>query len=198
MAGRRWMSVWYILTAPLMLWDAGYCLMRPRSMVGGDLHWIWPVYDFYGKVDHVYGVQAFENGDGFANAAAVLNVIENIFAILYLWFTHICPSEFAPLAGYTGSAMTLAKTLLYVFQEYFCGFCAIGHNTLSGMVLYWILPNLAWTTISILIMYHLGKDIQSAMKTASSLSTTTSPPSSNGLNKQSNGHARNSSSKCEK
>ncbi|KAJ3994803.1 hypothetical protein F5050DRAFT_1771536 [Lentinula boryana] len=167
MAGRLWISLWFILTAPLMLWDAGFCLMRPRSMVGGDLHWIWAFYEFYGDVDHVYGVKAFEDGEGFANAAAVLNVIENIFGILYLTTTHLLPSPLAPLAGYTGSAMTLSKTLLYVSQEYFCGFCAIGHNSVAGMVGYWVVPNVAWITISGLIMYHLGKDIVRSLRVTS-------------------------------
>jgi len=136
-------------------------------MAGGDLHWIWQFYEFYGDVDHVYGVKAFEDGEGFANAAAVLNVIENIFGILYLWWTHVFPSELAVLAGYTGSAMTLAKTLLYVSQEYFCGFCAIGHNTFTSQLLYWIGPNCAWITISSLIMYSLGKDIALRLRTPS-------------------------------
>jgi len=139
-------------------------------MVGGDLHWIWQFYEFYGNVDHVYGVKAFEDGEGFANAAAVLNVVENLFAILYLWFTHACHSspELATIAGYTGSAMTLAKTLLYVSQEYYCGFCAIGHNTLSGMLFYWILPNVAWLIVSALIMYCLGSDILLSLRRTSS------------------------------
>ena len=58
-------------------------------MVGGDLHWLWKPYEMYANVDHVrlarvlqqytflkpffilqvYGVKAFENGEGFANAA---------------------------------------------------------------------------------------------------------------------------------
>ncbi len=107
-----WITIWFMLTAPLMIWDAGYCLMRceylawpavyfcssfsihrPRSMVGGDLHWAWKLYDFYGQIDKVrrlypssseptinfflspmqiYGVKAFEDGDGFANAAGTL------------------------------------------------------------------------------------------------------------------------------
>ncbi|GLB44886.1 hypothetical protein LshimejAT787_1802230 [Lyophyllum shimeji] len=37
---------------------------------------IWKPYELYEKVDYVYGVKAFENGEGFAGAAAVLNVIE--------------------------------------------------------------------------------------------------------------------------
>lgn len=62
-------------------------------MVGGDLHWAWKLYDFYGQIDKVrrlypscpepainffsspmqiYGVKAFEDGDGFANAAGTL------------------------------------------------------------------------------------------------------------------------------
>lgn len=46
--------------------------------------------------------------------------------------------------------MTLAKTLLYVSQEYFCGFCAIGHNTFPGMLSYWILPNVY---VSVLVLF---------------------------------------------
>lgn len=26
---------------------------RPRSMVGGDLHWLWKFYELYGSVDYV-------------------------------------------------------------------------------------------------------------------------------------------------
>lgn len=57
-------------------------------MVGGDLHWLWKPYELYGNVDYVstpntrasrrdftlqrlqvYGVKAYENGEGFAGAA---------------------------------------------------------------------------------------------------------------------------------
>ncbi|KAG6813672.1 hypothetical protein H0H92_008520 [Tricholoma furcatifolium] len=137
-----WISTWFVLTAPLMLWDAGYCLMRPRSMVGGDLHWIWKPYELYEKVDYVYGVQAFENGEGFAGAAAVLNVLEISMNLVYLYLAHARASDVAPLFGYTGAVMTLAKTILYMSQEYFCNGCSTGHNNLRTTVLFWVMPNL--------------------------------------------------------
>jgi hypothetical protein len=57
-------------------------------MVGGDLHWIWSPYSIYQDIDYVsvtvnfqlltiirkfnwhqiYGVKAFQDGDGFTNA----------------------------------------------------------------------------------------------------------------------------------
>ncbi|KAG7090022.1 hypothetical protein E1B28_011643 [Marasmius oreades] len=159
MANRNWISYWFMLTAPLMLWDAAFCFMRPRSMVGGDLHWLWKIYDVYGQVDRVYGVQAFEDGEGLANAAAILNVLENVAAISYLYLVHVSPSPLSSLAGYTGATMTFAKTCLYVAKEYYCGLCTIGHNDFGGMMFYWIMPNCVWLTFSILIMYTLGLDI---------------------------------------
>lgn len=66
-----WITFWFLLTAPVVLWDATYCFMRyvgcvicavssqpterlrPRSMVGGDLHWIWEPYGLYQNVDYV-------------------------------------------------------------------------------------------------------------------------------------------------
>lgn len=63
---RTWISLWFGLSTLLVLWgersaqvvrawiyntdclefpsDAGYCLLRPRSMLGGDLHWLWKPY----------------------------------------------------------------------------------------------------------------------------------------------------------
>ncbi|KAF8912332.1 hypothetical protein CPB85DRAFT_1302495 [Mucidula mucida] len=132
---------------------------RPRSMVGGDLHWAWKLYDFYGQIDKVYGVKAFEDGDGFANAAAILNLLENFAAITYLVLLHVCKSEIAPLFGYTASTVTLAKTILYLTQEYFCGWCAIGHNEFTDVLYYWIGPNIVWCILSSMTMYKLGGDI---------------------------------------
>lgn len=58
----------------------------PRSMKGGDLHWIWKPYALYQDIDYVsyrrrsqlahsshgitqvYGLRSFESGDGFTNA----------------------------------------------------------------------------------------------------------------------------------
>ncbi|KAL0945404.1 hypothetical protein HGRIS_000896 [Hohenbuehelia grisea] len=137
-----WISAWFILTAPIMIMDAFYCLLRPRSMTGGDLHWMFPIYELYQEIDHVYGVKAYENGEGFASAAAILNLLEISANLLYLFTTHILPHPAAPLIGYSGALMTLSKTILYVAQEYFCDWCAIGHNDFGVAMVFWFVPNL--------------------------------------------------------
>ena len=81
-----WISLWFLLSAPVIFWDAAYCFMRyvysllsskvsihlslhsPRSFAGGDLHWIWKPYEIYQEVDYIYGVEAYNRGDGFTNA----------------------------------------------------------------------------------------------------------------------------------
>jgi len=53
----------------------------------------------------------------------------------------------APLASqqdslrYPSAVMMFSKTVLYWFQEYYCGFCAIGHNTTKDLMFLWIVPN---------------------------------------------------------
>jgi hypothetical protein len=55
-----------------------------------------------------------------------LNVVETFINIAYLYLAHSAEHPAAPLVGFSGALMTLAKTVLYWLQEYFCNFCAIG------------------------------------------------------------------------
>ncbi|KAK7032782.1 hypothetical protein R3P38DRAFT_771026 [Favolaschia claudopus] len=162
-----WISLWFLFTAPLMIWDAGYCLMRPRSMAGGDLYWFWKPYESYGKVDHVYGTKAWEDGEGFAGAAAILNLLETFANIAYLVGTHVHETRSAVIIGYTGATATLAKTLLYSLNQYFCNGCAVGHNTFVNLFAFWIFPNILWMVFPALIMLRLGSDMLRMMDASS-------------------------------
>ncbi|KAJ7347875.1 hypothetical protein DFH08DRAFT_779227 [Mycena albidolilacea] len=154
-----WVSLWFLLTAPIIAWDIGYCFMRPRSMEGGDLHWFWAAYSKYQQVDFVYGVPSFEKGDGFPNAQALLNVVETMMNLVYLYTAHVTAWPPAPLVGFTAAAITLSKTLLYWAQEYFCNFCAVGHNSLEDLIKYYVLTSSPWVIIPALIVVRLGKDL---------------------------------------
>lgn len=72
---------------------------------------------------------------------ALLNVIETLFNIYYLYLAHITITPIAPLVGFASATMTLSKTVLYWAQEYYCGGCSIGHNNLVDLTVYWIIPN---------------------------------------------------------
>ncbi|KAG5642870.1 hypothetical protein DXG03_002015 [Asterophora parasitica] len=67
--------------------------------------------------------------------------------------------------------MTLAKTVLYWLQEYYCGYCGIGHNSASDLVFYWIIPNGLWIVVPAVIVYRLGTDLVQSLNVAAKAST---------------------------
>ncbi|KZS91441.1 hypothetical protein SISNIDRAFT_456701 [Sistotremastrum niveocremeum HHB9708] len=139
-------------------------------MRGGDLHWIWKPYSIYQDVDLVYGVKTFEDGSGFTNAQSLMNVIETLINLYYLYLAHrSVPSPSAPLVGFTGAVMTLSKTVLYWAQEYYCNYCAVGHNTVQDLIVLWIIPNGAWIVLPAFITYRLGKDISQSLASSEAI-----------------------------
>ncbi|EPT04867.1 hypothetical protein FOMPIDRAFT_1057693 [Fomitopsis schrenkii] len=163
-------TLWFAITIPVIFWDAFYCFLRPRSMVGGDLHWIWKPYALYQEVDYIYGVKAFQEGDGFPNAQSLLNVVENCMNIGYLYLAHVKGSPSAALLGFASAVMTLSKTALYWLQEYYCSGCSVGHNTLKDLIVLWVIPNGLWLLVPSYIVWRLGKDIASALHVAERVS----------------------------
>jgi len=80
------------------------------------------------KSNHLYGI-------------ALLNVFETLLNITYLYLAHVAQWPPATIIGFGAALMTLSKTILYWAQEYYCGFCAVGHNTASDLFFLWIIPN---------------------------------------------------------
>ena len=72
---------------------------------------------------------------------ALLNIIETLVNIAYLYLAHIAQWPAAPMIGFGAALMTLSKTVLYWAQEYYCGFCGIGHNKFWDLFWLWIVPN---------------------------------------------------------
>ena len=67
-----------------------------------------------------------------------MNIVETILNIIYVYLTHSIQWPGAPLLGFGAALMTLSKTLLYWLNEYHYGFCQIGHNNTSTLIIYWI------------------------------------------------------------
>ena len=119
--------VWMAVSLPLIAWDAGYVLGRPATMPGGNLHWpLWTPYKLYGEVDHMYGFKQWNAGNGFTAAQTILNVIETVMYLFYLWVLYQNGRSTANgrvisgragaaalLVGFSAAVMTLSKTLLY-------------------------------------------------------------------------------------
>ncbi|KDR78743.1 hypothetical protein GALMADRAFT_223993 [Galerina marginata CBS 339.88] len=159
-----WISLWFLITAPIILWDAGYVLMRPRSMEGGDLRWFWSGFDTYERIDNVYSVKGYHEKAGFAPAAAVSNLIETSLNLIYLYSVYLSPRNIAPLFGFAGAGLTLSKTTIWVLQEYFCGLCSRTETSDFYEILkFWIAPNVVWFTLCSLIVVRLGRDISASL-----------------------------------
>lgn len=136
-------------------------------MKGGDLHWMWKPYAIYQEIDYIYGVKTYEEGHGFTNAQSLLNVVETLLNILYLFQAHVVASPAAPLIGFASAVMTLSKTVLYWAQEYYCNGCSVGHNNIYDLVVFWIIPNGLWLIVPSFVIWRLGKDINTSLRVAS-------------------------------
>ena len=49
------LKIWLLCSAIVCTWDASFVLLRPRSMSGGDLSYIWKPYALYIQIDKLYG-----------------------------------------------------------------------------------------------------------------------------------------------
>ncbi|KAG8777507.1 hypothetical protein FRC15_011289 [Serendipita sp. 397] len=92
-------------------------------------------------VFQIYGVEAYARGDGFTAAQSFLNIVESIVNFIYVYKAHISKDPIAPLIGFTAATCSFSKTVLYWAQEYFCNYCAVGHNGLSTLFWLWVIPN---------------------------------------------------------
>jgi len=164
-------------------------MLRPLSMPGGRLHWpLWAPYELYGKVDYIYGWKAFNERNGFTAAQGLLNIVESLMYLYYLYILLVfgrqsnsrgrgAPSPqtigvlgqqryvdgqkgaIAVLVGYSAAVMTVSKTVLYWMNEYYSGFENIGHNSVRNLIFLWIIPNGAWLVLPSYMIYLTGSEI---------------------------------------
>ncbi|KAE8351815.1 hypothetical protein BDV28DRAFT_136377 [Aspergillus coremiiformis] len=189
--------IWLVVSVPLVIWDAGYVLLRPHSMPGNKLHApIWTPYALYGTIDYMYGWPALNARNGFTAAQTVLNLMECVGYIYYLWTVYrqgVSASggrgqrkartghmwmlktdkvvagrtgATALLIAYSASLVTLSKTILYWLNEVFSGFDNIGHNDTITIILFWILPNGLWIVFPTYNAYVLGSEIVASLESA--------------------------------
>jgi hypothetical protein len=124
--------LWLAISLPLVAWDTAYMLLRPHTMPGGWLHWpLWVPYKLYGEVDHMYGFKQWHLRNGFAAGQSVMNAVESLLYLAYLWVWYRHGREEAVVAGqrrkavsgkaggvavvlgFSAAVMTVSKTVLY-------------------------------------------------------------------------------------
>ncbi|KAL3478553.1 hypothetical protein BJX99DRAFT_104979 [Aspergillus californicus] len=82
-------TLWLLISCPVVLWDTGYVLLRPHSMPGGKWHSpVWSPYALYATVDYIYGWPALEANNGFTATQSILNLVETACYLYYLWVVY--------------------------------------------------------------------------------------------------------------
>lgn len=152
------LKLWLFVSALVVLWDSAFVLLQPRTFPGGDLHTIFSAYDIYSTVDKAYSREAYEQGETFPRAQAVLNLVEvtlQLYALYLFWVRRNHPK--GVLVGFSCQLMTLAKTILYFTMDAMSQFKHSRHNPLSKLVLLYILPNSLWIIFPAIAVKHFGK-----------------------------------------
>ncbi|CAG8415766.1 unnamed protein product [Penicillium salamii] len=168
-------TIWLLVSVPLVLWDASYVLLRPHSMPGGRFHSpVFTPYALYGTIDYIYGWPAFKARNGFTAAQTILNLFETAG---YLWYLAVVYVYGSTVVSGRGSPQT-SKGLLWLLKgnkvvagriglnEYCSGFDNVGHNDPLTLTLYWIIPNGAWLVFPSYNIYILGGEILSSIELA--------------------------------
>lgn len=169
-------------------------------MAGGFLQWpIWKPYEIYASIDYVYGWAALEEHDGFGGAQGALNAIEATGYAVYLWWvlrkgTSAAGGRGVEISGLKGwfaggrevqgrlaskaailgfsmAVMTLSKTVLYYFNEYFSGFKGIRHNDMGTIILFYGIMNGLWVIFPSYMVYVFGAEILEGLNVASGASS---------------------------
>ncbi|SYW77045.1 related to Adiponectin receptor 1 [Ustilago bromivora] len=167
---RPLISAWLFLSSFVVAWDVGYILLRPRSFLGGDLHWIWSPYKLYMNIDYIYGLPSWDAKDGFPAAQSLMNVVECFLNLFYVYLVHLkaTPKSIAvaPVWGLIAVTMTLSKTILYALNDYCCGWCKTGHNDWNTLVFLYILPNGLWILFPAIIALIFIHELSTTLKVA--------------------------------
>ncbi|SOV04563.1 related to Adiponectin receptor 1 [Ustilago sp. UG-2017a] len=167
---RPLISAWLFLSSFVVAWDVGYILLRPRSFLGGDLHWIWSSYKLYMNIDYIYGLPSWDAKDGFPAAQSLMNVVECFLNLFYVYLVHLkaTPKSIAvaPVWGLIAVTMTLSKTILYALNDYCCGWCKTGHNDWNTLVFLYILPNGLWILFPAIIALIFIHELSTTLKVA--------------------------------
>jgi hypothetical protein len=159
------LQVWLLVSALVVLWDAAFVLLQPRTFPGGDLHWLFKAYDTYSLVDKAYSKEAYLHGDAFPTAQAVINLMEIALQFYSLTLLHINKDKpKAVLVAFSAQLMTLAKTVLYFTLDAASNFKNSRHNPIIKLILLYILPNSLWIVFPGIAVMKLGSQLLAAAR----------------------------------
>lgn len=155
--------IWMVVSFAVVLWDASYVMLRPQSMEGGSLAWLYGPYQLYILHDERYANQ----GDSFVLSQAIVNLVEIAVGIGAL-LLHMQGSPRCNLWAHASLSMTLGKTILYFTMEAVEGWANTWHGSIVDMLLYFIIPSATWLIFPLWGMFATGAALLPPSKSKSS------------------------------
>ena len=145
----RWILIWFAISIPLVVWDVAFVLLRPMSMPGGALSFLWAPYAKYITIDRSYG----DLGNGFVWSQAIMSCAEVVMALYAIAARR---RAIATLLVFCVSVLTCAKTILILVIVFVTRFADIGGSTTDVVFLYFV-PNGVWVVMPLAVAWSTGR-----------------------------------------
>jgi hypothetical protein len=153
----RWIVIWFAISVPLVLWDVAFVLLRPASMAGGSLSFLWAPYAKYVTIDRSYG----DLGNGFVRAQAIMSLVEIALLLAAPLLAARGRRAASTLIVFAVSLLTCAKTILILMIVVVTGGADLGGSA-SDVVLLYLAPNGAWIVVPALVAWKTGRRLLDA------------------------------------
>lgn len=155
----RWVILWSVISIAVVLWDTLFVVLRPMSMEGGALSFLWLPYSQYVTVDLSYG----NPSDPFTLVQAIMSQFEIAVLAVGIVFNAFRQTGLATLLVFFSCSLTWAKTTLIFLQEWASGLANVGHNSAEVLWLQYIVPNSVWVVVPLLVVLVTGRRLLRAL-----------------------------------
>lgn len=151
-----WVRAWYIANFVILVPDAAYILLRPRSLEDGDLGWLFPIFHIYARIDSL-----FKDKDLVVQCIYVIGLLD----IIFMTYLMVCYGRYSRNISYALLVIIRAsglavKTAVYLMYSY------------SFIVPRWVIPvmmmNSLWVTVPLLIISNVSRNIVAEFETIQS------------------------------
>ena len=147
-----WILLILILSMLITFWDALFVLMRPESLPGGKLAFIWLPYAKYITIDTAYG----DINNHFVVAQALMTLFEIVIGVFAVGFYLASKHRLATLLAFSSFLLTGTKTVLIFVLEAVSHFVHVAHNSWHDLIFLYVIPNGIWIVIPYLCVLRLG------------------------------------------
>ncbi|KAK7198103.1 Emopamil binding protein [Novymonas esmeraldas] len=144
-------KIWFLLSAPVVVVDAIFVLMRANSVDVPHPLADTPPFKYwliYAEHDHRYA----PNDDAFVVLQSWLNLVEVALGLLVALLALGRAQNAAIKLAIVVSLMTLYKTVIYLGIDVVEGSKYTKHNTLQDQVLMFVIPSSVWLVASSVIL----------------------------------------------